>query len=151
MIRYHNGVADDLTAAVFTLARGSRVLEHCLVDLTLPQVRVLRLLDRAPDRASAIAEKAAVSRPALTGVIDGLEKRGLLERTEVVGDRRGTSLVLTDAGRVALRAAEAPMVGRLAEVLASVPAADRGEIVRGLAKLGSALEEWSTAQRADGR
>jgi DNA-binding MarR family transcriptional regulator len=139
-------MAEDLTRAVFTLVRGSRVIEHTLTDLTLPQVRVLRIISTSPERASAIAEKAAVSRPSLTGVIDGLEKRGLLRRTDVSGDRRGVSLVVTDAGRDALRAAERPMVERIDEVLGTLPATERADVLRGLTALAGALDTWS-AQR----
>jgi len=143
-------MSEDLTGAVYTLARGSRLLEHCLVDITLPQVRVLRLLATSPERASAIAEKAAVSRPALSGVIDGLEKRGWLRRTEVTGDRRGVALVLTDAGRRALAAAEGPMVERVEEVIGTLSPADRRTVLRGLSTLAGAIEVWSADRKASG-
>jgi DNA-binding MarR family transcriptional regulator len=141
-------MAEELTAAVYTLARGSRVLEHCLNDITLPQVRVLRLLATSPERASTIAEKAAVSRPSLTGVIDGLEKRGWLRRTAVAGDRRGVSLEVTAQGLAALQQAEKPMVERLAEVLGTLEEPERRAALEGLSSLASALERWAAARTA---
>lgn len=143
-------MSEDLKTAVFTLARASRLLEHCLVDLTLPQVRVLRIISTSPERASAIAEKAAVSRPALTGVIDGLEKRGLLRRTQVDGDRRGVSLVLTDEGRDALRDAEQPMVDRMGAVLDHLAPPARAEMLRGLSTLAEAMDAWLAERKASG-
>ena len=67
----------------------SRILERSLTDMTLPQFRVLGLIARAPERANQLARQAAISRPSLTGVLDGLEARGWVRRREVDGDRRG--------------------------------------------------------------
>ena len=137
-------MAEDIEGAVFALARGARLLENCLVDVTLPQVRVLRLVAVAPERASAIAEKAVVSRPSLTGVLDGLEKRGWIRRAAVAGDRRGVSLEVTAEGLAALREAEKPMIGRLDEVLSTLSESERSSALDGLAMLATGLERWST-------
>src|SRR3954469_5211314 len=93
-------------AAVRALAFGARVIERALDDMTLPQFRVLSLIASSPERASRVAEKAAVSRPSLTGLLDGLETRGWVRRVEVEGDRRGVGLEVPPEGRAALRAAE---------------------------------------------
>ena len=65
------------------VARLARQVELALttVDLTLPQYRVLGILDRGPEASSVLAEKLAVSRPSVTGVVDGLVARGLARRT----------------------------------------------------------------------
>ena len=49
--------------AVRALAIGGRVLERSLDDMSLAQFRVLILVASSPERASRIAEKAAMSRP----------------------------------------------------------------------------------------
>src|SRR5262245_64466880 len=79
-------------AAVRALAFGARVIERALDDMTLPQFRVLTLIASSPERASRVAEKAAVSRPSLTGLLDGLEARGWGRRVGVRGERRGGRL-----------------------------------------------------------
>jgi DNA-binding MarR family transcriptional regulator len=100
----------------------------------------------APGRASALAERAAVSRPSLTGVIDGLEARGWLQRTEVDGDRRGVHLEVTDAGRDALAAEEAVLSAHLDAVLATVSAAERRQVLDALGVLSAAQERWREAK-----
>jgi DNA-binding MarR family transcriptional regulator len=139
-------VGDELSAAVLALARGSRLVEHGLGEMSLPQFRVLTLIATSPERASALAEKAAVSRPSLTGVLDGLETRGWVRRVEVSGDRRGVGLEVTRDGRVALRAAERSVAHHLADVLAELPEAERAATVQGLEALGRALTLRATAR-----
>src|SRR5918911_2446380 len=68
--------------------------------MTLPQFRVLARLNERDYRAAELADALEVGRPTLTATADGLERRGLIERTrEVPGDRRGVVLHLTPAGR----------------------------------------------------
>jgi DNA-binding MarR family transcriptional regulator len=129
----------DELAAVRALAFGARLLERALDDMSLPQFRVLSLIASSPERASRIAEKAAVSRPSLTGVLDGLEARGWVRRVEVHGDRRGVGLEVTSEGRAALRAAEDAAQARLEHVLAEIPADERNAVIVGLNALRSAL------------
>src|SRR5262245_38736893 len=131
-------------AAVRALAFGARVIERALDDMTLPQFRVLSLIASSPERASRIAEKAAVSRPSLTGVLDGLESRGWVRRVEVDGDRRGVGLEVTGEGRAALRSAEHAAQARLEHVLAEITADQRHAVIVGLSALGGAF----TALRA---
>lgn len=117
----------------------SRGLERALGDMSLAQFRVLSLIAASPERASYLAEKAAVSRPSLSGLLDGLETRGWVKRTDVAGDRRGVRLEMTAAGKRALRNAEKAMTTRLDQVLADSDPADRAAVLRGLAVLHRAV------------
>src|SRR3954470_20331966 len=128
------------SGSVRTLAIASRILERSLTDMTLPQFRVLGLVSRAPERANQLARQAAISRPSLTGVLDGLEARGWVRRQEVDGDRRGVELEVTASGLVALDGAHAAVQARLAELLELVPAARRDAALDGLAALGEAIQ-----------
>ncbi len=58
------------------------------VDLTLAQYRVLGVLGEGREAASRLADKLGVSRPSVTGVVDGLVVRGLVCRDPDAGDRR---------------------------------------------------------------
>ncbi|MGZ4674970.1 MAG: MarR family winged helix-turn-helix transcriptional regulator [Acidimicrobiia bacterium] len=126
--------------SVRTLAIVSRILERSLTEMTLPQFRVLGLISRAPERANQLARQAAISRPSLTGVLDGLEARGWVCRREVDGDRRGVSLEVTAAGRAALDVAHDAVQDRLAELLEHVAAERRDAALEGLAALGEAVQ-----------
>jgi len=98
-----------------TIARLARQVELATasVDLTLSQYRVLAILDLGCEAASKLADKLAVSRPSVTGVVDGLVARGLVERSHGDTDRRRVQLDLTPAGRLALASADAAIEQRL--------------------------------------
>jgi DNA-binding MarR family transcriptional regulator len=125
---------------------ASRVLERSLTDMTLPQFRVLSVIASSPERANRIAEKAAMSRPSLTGLLDGLEARGWVQRVDVEGDRRGVSLEVTSAGADALKQAERAMTAELDLVLRSSPD-DRAAVTNGLTALARAIGEHHRARR----
>jgi DNA-binding MarR family transcriptional regulator len=131
--------ADDLTAAARAIAFAQRRLERALDDLTIPQFRVLALVATSPERASRIAERAAVSRPSLTGLLDGLEARGWVTRADVEGDRRGVLLTVTPAGNRMLADGERAIAGALGDLLDHAAADDRDRIVDGLVALGDLL------------
>jgi long-chain acyl-CoA synthetase len=85
-------------------------------DLSLPQYRVLGLLDESPAVSSDLAERLAVRPPSVTAIVDGLVARGLVERRHVVADRRQVDHCLTDAGRQALDLADSAVSDRLGEI-----------------------------------
>jgi DNA-binding MarR family transcriptional regulator len=140
-------VGSELTSAARALAVGARVLERALDDMTLPQFRVMVLIASSPERANRLAERAAVSRPSLTGLLDGLEARGWVQRVEVEGDRRGVSLEVTARGSAALKHAERAMAAELEEVLSAGSAAERAQVIDGLKALGNAMREHHRARR----
>jgi len=146
-------VAGIAGSPTLTLAVAARLLERSLDEMTLPQFRVLSLIASSPERAGRIATLAGVSRPSLTGVLDGLTQRGWVRRVEVDGDRRGVSLEITEDGRAALDRAQAATGERLADVLDHLDVADRGAVLDGLAVLGRAFQldhahRHATAERA---
>lgn len=139
IIRYPNHVGHELVVGVKAVAFASRALERGLDDLTLPQFRILTLLSSSPERASRIAELAAVSRPSLTGILDGLEAKGFIRRQDVAGDRRGVQLDVTAAGRKALSKAEKDTAASLGELLARLEPDTRRTALDGLVALHTAL------------
>ena len=74
-------------------------------DLSPPQVRALGVLD--PDRPvpmSELAEALHCDNSNVTGIVDRLEDRGLVERRSATHDRRVKMLAVTDARRRGPRA-----------------------------------------------
>ncbi len=116
--------------------------------MTLPQFRLLSLVATAPERASRLADRAAVTRPSLTGILDGLVTRGWVERSDVDGDRRGVTLTITPAGQTAYDAATAATTAALDDVLASADAKTRAKIVGGLVAFRTLLQERAEARVA---
>lgn len=91
------------------------------VGLSLPQYRILGLLDVGPTISSALADRLAVRPPSVTAVVDGLVGRGLVERHHSEGDRRQVSHVLTPSGRHLLTAADQAVERRLADIAGCLP------------------------------
>ncbi len=87
------------------------------VDLTAPQYRVLVHLCEGNEAASALADKLAVSRPSVTGVVDGLVARGLVQRQHESLDRRRVGHSLTADGRRLLQQADTAVQRHLEEIL----------------------------------
>jgi DNA-binding MarR family transcriptional regulator len=83
-------------------------------ELSPPQVRALAVLD--PDRPvpmSELAEALHCDNSNVTGIVDRLEDRGLVERRSATHDRRVKMLAVTERGaevreRLAERLEEAP-------------------------------------------
>lgn len=96
----------------------AKLVELALAEsgLTLPQYRVLGLLDGGPAVAGALARQLAVRPPSVTGVVDGLVARGLVARTNDADDRRCVSLELTSEGRRLLEQSDAAVDGRLERI-----------------------------------
>ena len=74
-------------------------------DLSPSQFNVLNLLQSNPAGLSQtdLSRQLIMHRSNLTGLVDRLEKRGLVARREVADGHRAYSVVLTDAGAALLR------------------------------------------------
>ena len=126
------------------LARLSRIVEHALADaddLTLSQYRLLAFLSQGDWAASALADRLDVSRPSITGLVDGLVKRGLVERRPGVDDRRRVDHVLTAAGKQVLRAADERADAAIRTVFADLDADVAADAHRVLCRLQEAMDE----------
>ncbi len=89
---------------------------------------VLALLNRRPDLSlnpSRIADACGVTRATITGLLDGLQQDGLIERTRGAGDRRTMQVRLTAAGRRFLDDMLPDHFRRLATLMHGVGTADR--------------------------
>ncbi|WP_455569359.1 MarR family winged helix-turn-helix transcriptional regulator [Streptomyces venezuelae] len=86
----------------FTVAAAS---EH----LTASQGKALTVLRRGPAAMRALAETMTCDASNMTGIIDRLEKRGLVRREASASDRRVKNVVLTDEGERVTDAIRAKM------------------------------------------
>ena len=134
-------VAGDAVAAVRALARAARMLEKASGDLTLAHYRVLVAVAAGDERASGVARRLALGKPAISAAVEALCQHGLLERGEVRSDQRASALALTEEGRRCLARTEEAMVDWLSSLCA--PAAVSGPVVDGLCRLGEALDAAS--------
>jgi DNA-binding MarR family transcriptional regulator len=112
---------------------------------------VLALLNRRPDRMltpSRIADACGVTRATITGLLDGLEQDGLIERTRGAGDRRTMLVQLTAAGRRFLDNMLPDHFRRLAGLMHGVGASDR-RVLRRIAGTIAANVATLSADPAD--
>lgn len=72
------------------------------VELTMPQLRTMVLLDSGPYRMSDIADNIGSSYSATTAMIDRLVDKGLVKRVHSTTDRRVVTCELTPLGRATL-------------------------------------------------
>jgi DNA-binding MarR family transcriptional regulator len=112
-------VAREAWELLFRVAKAKHgVLTERLaeLDLTPVQGHALRRLDpERPLAMSALAEALYCHASNVTGIVDRLESRGLVERTPGADDRRVKTLVLTPEG--------AEVRARVIELLSAPPAA----------------------------
>ncbi|PFG56860.1 MarR family transcriptional regulator [Amycolatopsis sulphurea] len=125
--------------AVRTLARVSRVLERSTAELNLAHYRVLSAIAGGDARASRVAQRLALGRPAISAAVDALTKRGLVVRSDVDGDQRAIALSLTPLGERLLAETEAEMVARVGALAGRTP--DPEQVLRVLGWLGPAIDE----------
>ncbi|WP_326834465.1 MarR family winged helix-turn-helix transcriptional regulator [Amycolatopsis rhabdoformis] len=135
------------TNAVRALARVSRLLERSSGELNLAHYRVLSAVASGDERASRVARRLALGRPAISAAVDALTKRGLLIRGDVDADHRATALSLTPEGEQLLATTEAGMVEGLMALVSRT--SDGDGVLESLSRLGDAIDEVM-AQRSAG-
>jgi DNA-binding MarR family transcriptional regulator len=105
--------------------------------LSQARLIILVLLDSSEEssmRSSELAERANVSRATITGLLDALEKSGLVVRTPDARDRRASCVKITEKGRALLRKVH-PLLFRWTEsILSALSARERGQLVTLLRK-----------------
>ncbi len=122
----------DELGAVLGFMRALWAVDHALrlastqmkrrVGLTGPQRLVVRIVGRFPNAtAGEIAALLHVHPSTLTGVLDRLDRSGLLRRRADPMDGRRARFELTAAGKLADRARAGTVEDRVRRVLAALP------------------------------
>ncbi|MFI5614804.1 MarR family winged helix-turn-helix transcriptional regulator [Amycolatopsis sp. NPDC051903] len=133
--------------AVRALARASRLLERSSGELNLAHYRVLSAIASGDERASRVARRLALGRPAISAAVDALTKRGLVVRGGVDADHRATALSLAPEGERLLAATEAEMIARITALVARTPDAER--VLEALGWLDTAIDEVMAERMAE--
>lgn len=126
-------------AAVRALTRVARLLDRTLPELSLADFRVLSAIAEGEGRASRLAQRLALGKPAVSSTVDSLVRRGLLVRTSGAADQRVVELVLTDEGERVRAAAEAELEALVRDVVSRT--ADPEAVLAALAAFGDAIEQ----------
>lgn len=115
------------------------------VGLSPSAFNMLVALWQAPDQTlepCQLADRLLVSRPSVTGLLDTLQRRGLIERHPHGNDRRRLLVVLTAEGRTVLEA-HAPEHYRIqAQLLGDLDPAEQAQLVGLLRRVKGATPSW---------
>jgi DNA-binding MarR family transcriptional regulator len=86
-----------------------------------------------------VAARVHLDTSTLVGVLDRLEKKGLIRRERSHEDRREVHLTATETGRRLAARTPYPMQHTLGEKLKSISAGEREQIARGMERLVSLI------------
>jgi MarR family transcriptional regulator, organic hydroperoxide resistance regulator len=110
--------------------------------LTSAQVRALFALDaRKEATPGQIAEIAQLSPGGVTGMLDDLERDGIVTRVRSASDRRRVLVTLTDDGRVLLGKKRRQWRKRWETAMADVPEADLEAAASVMRRIAGLLDE----------
>lgn len=104
-----------------------------LYELTTPQLVCLRELEKIPwMSAGRLAREVSLSPATLTGILNRLDARGLIERHRSPEDRRKVRIAITLAGRELVGKAPLSLHERFSRRLTRLPEEEQAEIERAL-------------------
>jgi DNA-binding MarR family transcriptional regulator len=110
-------------------------------QVSAPQLSsLLALHENGPLPPSQIAKYIMVNSSTVTGIIDRLEQKGLVQRSRISTDRRVITVTLTDKGRELAEHAPPPIQEKIVEGLQKLPPHEIEKIVQALTKLTYMLD-----------
>jgi len=132
------------TSELTALGRAFGLFERdaiCCGTVSVAQCAALQELLRGPREVGRLATVMGVAQSSMTRLVDGLEKRGWVERVREGDDRRRVEVVLTVAGRK-----EATRLNGLTEDILStiqqrIPEGKQEQVLESLALLRAAIED----------
>lgn len=114
---------------------------HKKYNVSAAQVNcLLALYENGPLPPSQIAKHIMVNSSTVTGIIDRLEKKGLVIRKRISLDRRVITIELTEAGKKLAENAPPPIQQKILEGLEKLPAREIEHIVNALQMLTSMMD-----------
>jgi DNA-binding MarR family transcriptional regulator len=115
------------------------------LDLTPAQIHiVLWLGNDGPLTMGELARAVVVTEKTITGVVDRLERDGLVQRERDPSDRRVVHVRLAPRGATLYRRIDEGIASKLAKLLGLLGAADRKHLVRMVEKLTAKLAAEET-------
>jgi DNA-binding MarR family transcriptional regulator len=135
------------TEAVRAISRMARFVERASDLLSPADYRVMSAILGGEARASRLAHRLSLGKPAISSTVESLHKRGLIVKSSVAGDNRAVELALSHEGAELFERMELRMTGQLEQLAARTP--DAEQVIRCLGWLGEAIEEWMQERSAE--
>ena len=122
-------------------ARGRAARATSPGELSLAQYHLLEPLGQGPRTNRELAERAGISAPTATRIVDGLLQRGLVSRVEDPTDRRAVVISLTPEGRSALGKKQREYAARRNRVAEALDPHEQEVATELLRRLAAVIEE----------
>ena len=94
------GLEEEILTSIRRIVRAIELYSHSLVSqvgLTSPQLSVLKSVARlSPAAPTAIARQLSLSQPTVSGILERLQGKNLVQRIATNGDKRMHSYALTE-------------------------------------------------------
>jgi DNA-binding MarR family transcriptional regulator len=137
--------AEEIVALVRGLRRGllrSPAEDADQAGLTGPQVSVMAcLVTKGPSTLTDVSRTLAMNHSTASGIVDRLQARGLVRRTQDATDRRRTRIAVTDKVTRYVHELQVGPAARLAAALGKLAPTERQTIARGLRLLSKLLTD----------
>jgi MarR family transcriptional regulator, organic hydroperoxide resistance regulator len=130
---------DSIVETIIYLYTESRRLTKGMASqfgLTGPQLTVIKLLESFQDLSlSSLSERIRAQNSTVTGIIDRMEREGLVRRERSTTDRRVVHIRLSDKGQKLARQIQVEPMEIFRDALASLTQADLRDLLRIMNKL----------------
>ncbi len=133
----------DFTRELISITRLYAALEKvavCCGKVTVQQSLVLEALRESARDMSALADIAGASVSAMTRLVDGLERRGLVARERTKEDRRRVVATLTPEGKVEADRLHGLTDAAAMAVLSKIPETERPRVLASLRQVREGME-----------
>jgi len=135
---------DQIVAAIRQIIRAIDLHSRRLMEghgLTGPQLVVLQEIARqGPLAPSNLARAVHLSQATVTGIVQRLERRELVERAPSSSDRRSVALTVTDAGQELLRVSPSLLQDRFRDSLSKLQQWERLQILATLQRVAGLMD-----------
>jgi len=141
-------IEDQIVAAIRRIMRAVDLHSRHLAEdhgLTGPQLAPPQAASRLGEASStgALARAVHLSGPTVTGILDRLAKRGLVERARSGSDRRSVTITITPQGEEVMAAAPSLLQDRFRAELARVEGWEQTMILAMLQRIAAMMDAES--------
>lgn len=135
---------NEILAAIRRIVRAVDLRSRALIRghrISGPQLVVLREVARmGPVPVSALARAASLSQPTVTGILNRLERDGLVRRERSREDRRNVLCTITPQGAIVLRDAPSLLQDRFRRELSRLEEWERSQMLATLQRIASLMD-----------
>ena len=135
-----------LTASRLMVAMAARSLAAVEENLTLPQFRMLVVLDtQGPSSQTRLADQLEVNPSTALRMVERLAGAGMVEKLQSPDNRREVELRLSPAGSEVVRRVTGERLVEITRIVQTIPADQRGHLVAALRAFTDAGGETALA------